>query len=59
MHGSCDRAFCSVEYRSKQMVMDEEESFRRDKCSFMAVKATKPDSPARCLQVVVTTVTIV
>ncbi|WZZ04342.1 hypothetical protein YC2023_090263 [Brassica napus] len=40
------RACCSVEYRSKQMVMDEEKSFRRDKCSFMAVKATKPDSPA-------------
>ena len=26
--------------------MDEEESFRRDNCSFMAVKATQPDSPA-------------
>ncbi|KAJ4900769.1 hypothetical protein Rs2_14720 [Raphanus sativus] len=41
-----DRGFCSVECRSKQMVMDEEESFRRENCSFMAVKATKPDSPA-------------
>ncbi|KAF8105596.1 hypothetical protein N665_0157s0165 [Sinapis alba] len=41
-----DRAFCSVECRSKQMIMDEEESFRRENCSFMAVKATKPDSPA-------------
>ena len=26
--------------------MDEDESFRRDQCSFMAVKVTKPDSPA-------------
>ncbi|WZZ32799.1 hypothetical protein YC2023_016200 [Brassica napus] len=40
------RAFCSVECKSKQMVMDEDESFRRDQCSFMAVKVTKPDSPA-------------
>ncbi|KAJ0253892.1 FCS-Like Zinc finger 15 [Hirschfeldia incana] len=36
-----DRAFCSVECRSKQMIMDEEESFRRENCSFTAVKATK------------------
>ncbi|CAF1701896.1 unnamed protein product [Brassica oleracea var. botrytis] len=28
------------------MVMDKEESFRRDNCSFMAVKAMKLDSPA-------------
>ncbi|KAG2261106.1 hypothetical protein Bca52824_068185 [Brassica carinata] len=41
-----DRAFCSVECRSKQMIMDEEESFRRENCSFTAVKAKKPDSPA-------------
>ncbi|CAN6993600.1 unnamed protein product [Brassica oleracea var. botrytis] len=41
-----DKAVCSVECRSKQMVMDEEESFRRYNCSFMVVKATKLDSPA-------------
>lgn len=41
-----DKGFCSVECRSKQMVIDEDESFRRENCSFMAVKATKPDSPA-------------
>ncbi|CAN7101762.1 unnamed protein product [Brassica rapa subsp. narinosa] len=41
-----DRGFCSVECRSKQMVMDEEESFRRENCSFMAVNKTKSDSPA-------------
>uniref|UniRef100_A0A1J3ERY2 FLZ-type domain-containing protein n=1 Tax=Noccaea caerulescens TaxID=107243 RepID=A0A1J3ERY2_NOCCA len=37
-----DRAFCSVECRSKQMIMDEEESLRRDNCSF----TTKSESPA-------------
>ncbi|XP_010482194.1 PREDICTED: uncharacterized protein LOC104760895 [Camelina sativa] len=36
-----DRAFCSVECRSKQMVMDEEESFRREYSSFMDVNTTK------------------
>ncbi|CAH2044670.1 unnamed protein product [Thlaspi arvense] len=41
-----DRAFCSVECRSKQMVMDEEESLRRENFSFMAVKTTETDSPA-------------
>ncbi|XP_010440169.1 PREDICTED: uncharacterized protein LOC104723484 [Camelina sativa] len=45
-----DRAFCSVECRSKQMVMDEDESFRRDYSSFMDVNTTtkksKSDSPA-------------
>ncbi|KAL1212901.1 FCS-Like Zinc finger 15 [Cardamine amara subsp. amara] len=37
-----DRAFCSVECRSKQMSMDEEESLTREYCSFK----TKADSPA-------------
>ncbi|CAA7053697.1 unnamed protein product [Microthlaspi erraticum] len=41
-----DRAFCSVECRSKQMIMDEEESLRRENCSFTSVKTTRSDSPA-------------
>ncbi|KAG7605444.1 FCS-Like Zinc finger 15 [Arabidopsis thaliana] len=41
-----DRAFCSVECRSKQMIMDEEESLRREYCSLMDVKKKKFDSPA-------------
>lgn len=42
-----DRAFCSVECRSKQMIMDEEveeESLTRENCSFTAVKTTTSDS---------------
>ncbi|KAJ4877750.1 hypothetical protein Rs2_42768 [Raphanus sativus] len=38
-----DRAFCSVECRSKQMIMDEEEeeeNLRRENCSFTAVETT-------------------
>ncbi|KAG7537203.1 Zf-FLZ domain [Arabidopsis suecica] len=41
-----DRAFCSVECRSKQMIMDEEESLRREYCSLMDVKKKKSESPA-------------
>ncbi|CAF1715879.1 hypothetical protein HID58_084395 [Brassica napus] len=42
-----DRAFCSVECRSKQMTMDEEveeESLTRENCSFTAVNTTTSDS---------------
>ncbi|CAH8298713.1 unnamed protein product [Eruca vesicaria subsp. sativa] len=39
-----DRAFCSVECRSKQMIMDEEESFRRENCSFVDVEKEKIES---------------
>ncbi|CAH8388023.1 unnamed protein product [Eruca vesicaria subsp. sativa] len=39
-----DRAFCSVECRSKQMIMDEdEESLRRENCSSMDDKTTTSD----------------
>ncbi|CAE6230038.1 unnamed protein product [Arabidopsis arenosa] len=41
-----DRAFCSVECRSKQIIMDEEESLRREYCSLMDVKKKKSESPA-------------
>ncbi|KAG2316472.1 hypothetical protein Bca4012_067340 [Brassica carinata] len=40
-----DRAFCSVDCRSKQIIMDEEEeSLRRETCSSTAVKTTTSDS---------------
>ncbi|KAL0856083.1 hypothetical protein Bca101_061236 [Brassica carinata] len=43
--GNCDRAFCSVDCRSKQIIMDEEEeSLRRETCSSTAVKTTTSDS---------------
>ncbi|ESQ32379.1 hypothetical protein EUTSA_v10005101mg [Eutrema salsugineum] len=40
-----DKAFCSEECRSKQMIMEEEESLRRENCSFMAVKTTTMSDP--------------
>ncbi|KAK0607807.1 hypothetical protein LWI29_020864 [Acer saccharum] len=38
-----DRGFCSVECRCRQIFMDEEESLKKDNCSFAAMKA-KPTS---------------
>ncbi|KAF8394593.1 hypothetical protein HHK36_020807 [Tetracentron sinense] len=35
-----DRAFCSVECRYRQIYMDEEESVKREKCSFASMKPT-------------------
>ncbi|KAI5581084.1 hypothetical protein BDE02_08G197500 [Populus trichocarpa] len=35
-----DRAFCSVECRCRQIFMDEEETIRKENCSFSAMKPT-------------------
>ncbi|KAI9196592.1 hypothetical protein LWI28_025280 [Acer negundo] len=40
-----DRGFCSVECRCRQIFMDEEESLKKDNCSFAAMKV-KPTSAA-------------
>ncbi|KAK7861066.1 hypothetical protein CFP56_024251 [Quercus suber] len=39
-----DRAFCSVECRCRQILMDEEESLHKDHCSLAAMKPTSSSS---------------
>ncbi|KAK9287747.1 hypothetical protein L1049_016187 [Liquidambar formosana] len=39
-----DRAFCSVDCRCKHIFMDEEENFKRENCSFAAMKPTSSSS---------------
>ncbi|KAF9622207.1 hypothetical protein IFM89_030065 [Coptis chinensis] len=39
-----DRAFCSMECRYRQILMDEEENVKREKCCFVA---TRPNSSSR------------
>ncbi|MED6108039.1 hypothetical protein PIB30_019816 [Stylosanthes scabra] len=39
-----DKAFCSVECRSKQIFMDEEEAIQRENCSMAAISSSSSSS---------------
>ncbi|XP_038991653.1 FCS-Like Zinc finger 15-like [Hibiscus syriacus] len=41
-----DRGFCSVECRCRQIMMDEEETLKKEKCSFAAMKPSSSSSSA-------------
>ncbi|XWS39014.1 hypothetical protein CRYUN_Cryun18bG0013700 [Craigia yunnanensis] len=41
-----DRAFCSVECRCRQIVMDEEETLMKENCSLAAMKPSTSSSPS-------------